>query len=167
MAPPAYHPGTLRSPVVLAVDTVRFMRGGVSMHAASRDGDKVANLSRPVGSRVSADRTRVTVFLLASHSGAMLADFRANGRIALVVTLPSTHRTIQLKGEDAAVEPLQDGDHILIARTREAFMRDLEAMGYHRSLPETLLEGQRGDVVAVGFTICAALTQTHGPTAGA
>lgn len=153
--------------VALDAETVAFMGGGVSMHAASRDAANVPSLSRPLGCRVSADRTRVTVFLLASHSGAMLADFRANGRIAVVVTLPSTHRTIQLKGEDAAVEPLRDGDHILIARTREAFMRDLEAMGYHRSLPETLLEGQRGDVVAVGFTICAAFTQTPGPTAGA
>src|SRR6476469_7906872 len=159
MAPPAYHPGTLRSPVVLAVDTVRFMRGGVSMHAASRDGDKVANLSRPVGSRVSADRTRVTVFLLASHSGAMLADFRANGRIALVISQPSTHRTIQLKGEDAAVEPLQEKDYVLIARMREAFVRELGSIGYATTLPSTLLEATRGDVVAVGFTVCAAFLQ--------
>ena len=156
----------MRSPVVLDVDTVRFMGGGVSMHAASRDGANVANLSRPVGSRVSADRTRVTVFLLASHSGAMLADFRANGRIALVISQPSTHRTIQLKGEDAAVEPLQEEDYVLIARMREAFVRELGSIGYATTLPSTLLEATRGDIVAVGFTVCAAFLQTPGPTAG-
>jgi hypothetical protein len=156
----------MRSPVVLDVDTVRFMGGGVSMHAASRDESRVANLSRPVGSRVSADRTRVTVFLLASHAGAMLADFRANGRIALVISQPSTHRTIQLKGDDAAVEPLQDGDHIVIARMREAFVRELGSIGYATTLPSTLLEATRGDIVAVGFTVCAAFLQTPGPTAG-
>ena len=154
------------APVALDPEIVRFMAGGISMHAASRDAGCVANLSRPLGIRVSDDRTRVTVFLLASHSGAMLANFRENGRIAVVVTQPSTHRTIQLKGEDAAVEPLQEGDHILIARKREAFARELEGMGYRRELALTLLEGARGDIIAVGFTITAAFIQTPGPTAG-
>jgi hypothetical protein len=96
----------------------------------------------------------------------MLADYRANGEIAVVVTLPSTHRTVQLKGDDAAVEPLQDGDHMLIARYREAFVKELTRLGYEPSLPELLLAGARGDVVAVGFTVCAAFIQTPGPAAG-
>jgi hypothetical protein len=154
-------------PVTLDTELVAFMQGGVSMHAASRDARNVANLSRGLGVRISSDRTRVTVFLLASHSGAMLADFRANGRIALVVTLPSTHRTVQLKGEDAAIEPLQEGDHILIARQREAFVQDLVSMGYPMPLGDLLLAGSRGDVVAVGFTVTAAFIQTPGPSAGA
>lgn len=153
--------------VTLDEETAAFMVAGTSMHAASRDAEGVPNLSRPVACRVSPDRTRVTVFLLASHSGAMLADFRANGRIAVVITMPSTHRTIQLKGEDAAVEALRDDDPIVIARHREAFARELERMGYSRSLPVTLVEGARGDVIAVGFTITAAFTQTPGPAAGA
>lgn len=153
--------------VTLDEETAAFMMAGTSMHAASGDADRVPNLSRPIACRVSPDRTRVTIFLLASHSGAMLADFRANGRIAVVFTMPSTHRTIQLKGDDAAVEPLKDDDAIVIARHREAFARDLERIGFTRSVPATLLEGSRGDVIAVGFTIAAAFTQTPGPGAGA
>ena len=153
--------------VALDEETVAFMMGGTSMHAASCGADLVPNLSRPVACRVSEDRTRVTVFMLASHSGAMLADFRANGRIAVVITMPSTHRTIQLKGEDAAVEPLRDDDPVVIARHREAFARDLERIGFARSVPVTLLEGTRGDIIAVAFTVSAAFTQTPGPGAGA
>jgi hypothetical protein len=140
--------------------------GGVSMHAASRDAANVANLARPLGCRVSPDRTRVTVLLLASHAGAMLADFRANHRIALVVTLPSTHRTVQLKGDDAAIEPLHDGDHARVARHREGFVRELASLGYDGSLAEILLSGARGDLVAVGFTVGAVFNQTPGPAAG-
>jgi len=153
--------------VTLDEETAAFMMAGTSMHAASCDRDGVANLSRPIACRVSPDRTRVTVFMLASHSGAMLADFRANGRIAVVFTMPSTHRTIQLKGHDAAVEPLHEDDPIVIARHREAFARDLERIGFARSVPVALLEGARGDVIAVAFTIAAAFTQTPGPGAGA
>lgn len=152
--------------VTLDEELVAFMQGGVSLHAASRDAGCVPNLSRAVGCRVSPDRTRVTVFLLASHSAAMLADFRANGAIALVVSLPSSHRTVQLKGLDAAIEPLQDTDHILIARLREAFVKELVSLGYAAPLPQTLLSGARGDVVAVGFTVSGAFIQTPGPAAG-
>jgi hypothetical protein len=153
-------------PVALDDELVAFMDGGVSIHAASRDAAHVADLSRALACRVSRDRTRVTVFLLASHSGSMLADYRANGAIAVVITLPSTHRTVQLKGEDAAVAPLEEGDHILIARYREAFAKELVSLGYEASLPGLLLAGARGDVVAVGFTVSAAFIQTPGPAAG-
>ena len=152
--------------IALEPELVAFTEGGVSLHAASRDANNVAQLSRPLGCRISDDRTRVTVFLLASHSGAMLADYRANGQIAVVITLPSSHRTVQLKGTDAAIEPLQDGDPILIARHREKFVAELQGMGYHAALGEKLLAGRRGDVVAVSFTVTAAFIQTPGPSAG-
>lgn len=152
--------------VSLDAETAAFTEGGLSMHAASRDAANVANLSRGLACRVCRERTRVTVFLLASHSGDMLADFRANGRIAVVFSQPSTHRTIQLKGTDAAVEPMQDGDHVLVAKQQAGFVRDLTSLGYPNSLPETLLKGARGDIVAVGFTIAEAFVQTPGPSAG-
>jgi len=154
-------------PVILDEELVAFLESDhVSMHAASRDAANVANLARPLGCRVSSDRSRVTAFLLASHAGAMLADYRANGAIALVVTLPSTHRTVQLKGQDAAVEPLRDDDHARIARHREGFVRELTSLGYEGSLPGMLLAGAREDIVAVGFTVCAAFIQPPGPAAG-
>jgi hypothetical protein len=143
------------------------MRGGVSMHVASRDAACMPTLSRPLGVRISNEHSRVTVILLASHSEAMLADFQANGEIALVVTLPSSHRTIQLKGNDARAEPLAQGDPEIVERTRAAFTRELVAMGWDRSLPETLLAGARADMVAVSFTVRAMFTQTPGPNAGA
>lgn len=157
----------MSAPSPIDAELAAFIQGnGTSMHAASRDAANVANLARPLACRVSPDRTRVTVLLLASHAGAMLADYRANRRIALVVTLPSTHRTVQLKGDDAAIEPLQDGDHALIERHREGFVRELTGMGYDGSLPQILLSGGRGDVVAVGFTVGAVFNQTPGPAAG-
>ena len=152
--------------IALDPELVAFMQGGISMHAASRDAQCVPNLSRPVGLRISADRTRVTVLLLASHSGAMLEDFRANGQIALAITLASTHRSVQLKGSDATLEPLQEGDHAIVARYREAFVQDLGSIGYPAALPEKLLASGRADVVAVGFTVGAVFTQTPGPAAG-
>lgn len=158
--------GAAMTPVTLDPELAAFLESGLSMHAASRNAVHVASLSRGLACRVSPDRTRLTVFLLASHSARMLADFRENGEIAVVLTLPSSHRTVQLKGRDAKVEPLQDGDARRIGLQHEGFVRDLVALGYDASLPDTLLANTTGDIVAVGFTIAAAFNQTPGPGAG-
>lgn len=152
--------------VALDPELAQFLHQGITVHAGSRDAHNVPNLSRALGCRFSGDMKRLTVFVLASHSGAMLADFRANGHIAVVISKPSSHRTIQLKGTDAAVESLQEDDHVLIARQRDAFIKELTDLGYRIGLPKTLLSGARADVIAVGFTITAAFSQTPGPAAG-
>ena len=153
--------------IALDAELAAFVQGPVSLHAASRDRRNVPNLARGLGCRVSADGRRVTVFLQASHCATMLADFRDNGAIALAVTLPSTHRSVQLKGFDARLEPLQDDDAVRIARYRDGFAQELARIGYEEALPRTLLAGPRSDFVAVTFTLAAAFVQTPGPGAGA
>jgi hypothetical protein len=144
-----------------------FLQSGVSVHAASRDAQNVPDMVRGLACRLSADRRRVTVFLLASQCGEMLRDFAANGAIAFVASLPSTHRTVQLKGTDAVAGPPQPGDKELVARQRAAFEFDLVTLGYAKTLPSTLVAGEWPDVVAVTFTPNAAFVQTPGPGAGA
>jgi hypothetical protein len=155
-------------PDAIALDAAlaAFVQGGVSLHAASRNAGNVPNLARALGCRVTPDGHRVTVFLQASHCATMLADFRDNGAIALVASQPSTHRTVQLKGRDATLEPLRDDDAVRIARYREAFEGELTSMGYAPQLPRAILAGPRSDFVAVAFTIAAAFEQTPGPGAG-
>ena len=151
---------------ILDAELAAFLESGVSIHAASRDCGCNPNLSRAIGCRVAPDRRRVTLFLLASQSGAILADFRANGAIAAVFSLPTTHRTVQLKGTDAALADVEEADLARIARYREAWIEQLSAIGFERALPRALLTGARGDIVAVSFTVGAAFVQTPGPAAG-
>lgn len=143
-----------------------FLQSGLGVHAASRDAAGVPCLMRGIGCRVSPDRRRVTIFLLASQCGRLLADFAANGAIAFVASLPSTHRTVQLKGTDArAGAPLPD-DEALVARQRAAFADQLVRAGYAPEVARTLVGGDWDDVVAVTFTPTAAFAQTPGPGAG-
>lgn len=144
-----------------------FLMSGVSVHAASRDATLLPSLVRGVGCRVSADRRRVTVFVLQSQCGRLLLDFAANGAIAFVASLPSTHRTVQLKGTDARAEAPLPGDRDLVERQRLGFEADLMKAGYDRALPRTLAGGEWDDVVAVTFTPTSAFAQTPGPGAGA
>ena len=144
-----------------------FIQGGVSINAASSGPGNLPAVSRALGCRVSADRRRVTVFLAVSRSATLLEAISASRRIAVAFSLPSTHRTIQLKGTDAALAAIETGDHELAERYTRAFASDLAAAGYSEVVARTLLAHQRSDLAAVEFSPTAAFTQTPGPGAGA
>jgi hypothetical protein len=153
-------------PVALDADDAAFLEGGVSIIAAARDDRNETTLSRAIGCRVSADRRRVTIFLSAAQSAELLADLRANGVIAVVFSQPTSHRTIQLKGIDAAIVPLQADDPHLWAAYRERMAAEVQPIGFSETFVRTMLNAPAGDVVAVAFTPSAAFLQTPGPKAG-
>jgi hypothetical protein len=88
---------------LLDAGTARFIEGGVSINASSRDANKTPSMARAVGCRISADRRSVTVLLAKSRAPELLDSITFCHQIAVVFSEPSTHRTIQLKGTDAAV----------------------------------------------------------------
>jgi len=151
---------------VLDEEHAAFIQSGISINAASSGPGNVPAVSRALGCRVSADRRRVTVFVATSRSAALLEAIAASRRIAVVFSQPSTHRTIQLKGADAARAGVEDGDWALIERCAEAFGADLAAAGFGEGLAGLLLDAEPADVVAVSFSPSAAFNQTPGPGAG-
>ena len=151
---------------LLDADHAAFIQSGVSINAASSGAGNVPAVSRALGCRLSPDRKRVTVFLAASRSAALLEAIAASGRIAVVFSQPTTHRTIQLKGSDAARASVEDGDRELIERCEEGFGADLAAAGYGEGIAHLVLGTDFSDVVAVSFSPSAAFNQTPGPGAG-
>jgi len=143
-----------------------FIEGGVSINAASSGAGNVPAVSRALGCRVSPDRRRVTVFLPLSRSAALLEAIDSSRRIAVAFSQPSTHRTIQLKGVDAARASVERGDHERLARYARAFVTDLENAGYAEVVARMLLRAEASDLAAVAFTPTAAFIQTPGPGAG-
>lgn len=153
-------------PVVLDPSRVALMRGAVSIHVASRNAANVPSVARAIGCRVADDLARVAVFLSAAQAHDVLADVRACGRVAVVFTRPTTHETIQIKGDDARVCPLEEGDPERIERYADAFVREIASIGFADAIGRTLLARDPADVVAVTFTPDAAFRQTPGPDAG-
>jgi hypothetical protein len=143
-----------------------FISGGVSIIVAGCDAANGTTVSRAIGCRVADDRRRVTVFLSAAQSGALLADVRANGKLAVVFSQPTTHRAIQLKGTDATVVPLATDDPHLIAAYRSHFAAQVTPLGFSEAFVRSFLGIAPGDVVAIAFTPSAAFSQTPGPKAG-
>jgi hypothetical protein len=143
-----------------------LLRTGYMVTVASRDAAHVPSVTRALGCRVSPDRRRVTVFLLASQSATLLRDLRATRVVAAVFSQPSTHRTIQLKGSDATLGAIEPGDVELIDANAAAALSDLILGGFPESFGRTMFAYDAPDVVAVGFTPSTAFVQTPGPQAG-
>jgi hypothetical protein len=153
-------------PLLDAEHAAFILLPGISMTAASRDAQLAPSLGRAVGCRVAADRSRVTVLIPADQNAELMEALRATRTIAVVFSQPSTHRTIQLKGRDAAIAPADADDAALAARWSAGFVAELSAYGYVPGLVSTFVWCDPAQLAAVTFSPCAAFQQTPGPRAG-
>ena len=96
----------------------------------------------------------------------LIAAIHRNGRIAVVFTRPTTHRSLQLKGDDAALVRLRPDDAARVAGYRDAMVAELGGNGISEALTRALLAGGDDELVAIEFTPVAAFVQTPGPDAG-
>lgn len=142
-----------------------FIQRHTSMNVAGRDAHKRPALARGLGIRVSPDRRTLTVFLSTTHSGQVLKCLRENGDIAVAVTRPTTHETLQFKGRVREIVPLSDEDRVEMAAYQDSFAAELEPLGYRRDFVRQLLAGS-ANAVAVVFEPAAMFDQTPGPKAG-
>ena len=155
------------SAFTLGAQDAAFLRiGHLSIVAASRGSDNVPFMSRALGSRLSPDNRRITLFFSAADAHGLLAHIKNNGMIAAVFALPSTHQALQLKGSDAKPEKLLKSDGKLVASYRRAFVEHLKKFGYSPVSTEALLTPASDDIISVAFTPSAAFSQTPGPKAG-
>lgn len=151
---------------LLTDDYARFLQGRVSMTAASRDMRRLPSVARVAACRVAPDRRQVTLLFATLQATQLLADVAATRAIAVVISEPSTHRTLQLKGSDAVASAVLASDNALVAAHRQAFAEELMPLGYARDFSLGVHSVPEGKLSAVTFTVDAIFEQTPGPRAG-
>jgi hypothetical protein len=154
------------SPALIDAEQAAFICGGVGVSVATCRPGGLPAIARATGCRVSVDRRVVTLLVAATPGAAALDVVRRTGAIAVVFTQPSTHRTLQLKGNDARIVLLERGDPDLVERYVRAFAADVAPFGFSEAYMRALLACPADDLVGVQFTIAAAFSQTPGPRAG-
>ena len=143
-----------------------FLASRISVQVASCDALGHTSLVRALGVRVSPDRRRVTVLLARAQAEPLLPMLRENGRIAAVFAHPVSHRTVQLKGRDAAIEAATPADEAELGPYAAAMAAHLATYDVSEAVARTLVSCPPGDLLAVSFTPCEAYGQTPGPGAG-
>jgi hypothetical protein len=142
-----------------------FITGGVSILVASRD---AAN--RPVVCRASGCETRsdgrVDLLLDATRAQQVLDAIAGSGMVAAVFSEPPTHRTIQLKGNDAEIGRCDGARRQQLVAHADAFAATLAKLGYRETMARELVYADPGEVAVVTFTPTRIFDQTPGPHAG-
>lgn len=146
--------------------TAAFMQQPVSINVATRNSENRPAVTRAAGYRIAPDRNRLTIYLSSEHNQTLLANLRANQTLAVVFSRPTTHQTIQFKGNDAQILPLTADDQPAISRYRELFMQELSSIGYPPAFCEAILPPMDEHYLAIHFTPERAYSQTPGPNAG-
>lgn len=166
---PSFPPRWTRTAVPAATriddELAGFIQGAASIIAATRNAEHRPALVRAQGCRVDPSGGRLAVLVVACQAVELLEDIRDNRRVAVVFTRPSTHRSVQVKGEDARILAASAQDLALAARYRDAMVAELALIGVPEARVRALLAAV-GELVAIEFSPSSAFVQTPGPDAG-
>lgn len=147
-------------------DNATFIQTGVSISLASCGPDRLPSMSRGLGCRLVDGGRQVSVFLRSSQSLVLIENIRSSGRVASVFSLPSSNRTLQLKGTDARITPIAADDLVVIEGHIADFILEVIPLGMSEAVVRALLSYQPDDLVTVTYSPSAAFSQTPGPKAG-
>lgn len=147
-------------------DTIAFIQAGVSISLAACGPDRLASMSRGFGCKVLDGGKRVGIFVRRSQSAELIDAIRWSGKVANVFSLPSTNRTVQLKGVGAQVTPFDPADLPVVEAHIAEFVREVVALGLAANVVRALFSFPPGDLVTVVYSPSDAFSQTPGPRAG-
>lgn len=153
-------------PLTLSDEVIQFMESGVSITAGSRDFRHVPSMARALACRVAEDGSQVDLWLVRSHSEQLRLDCRVSGHVAAVFSQPTTHRTLQVKG-DYIGEAQDDGSAPgLVDEHRSRFGDELAQIGFSRNFTDAMVNTCGEPLVVVRFAALELYDQTPGPDAG-
>jgi hypothetical protein len=127
-----------------------FIESGVSIFVATRDNANVPALTRGAGCSVSPEGW-VTVYIAREQAGRCLDDSRATGAISVLLVMPHTYESYQLKGADARAIELDAQDRTRVTAYRDAFFANLAVIGLRADVAAGLLPVEPEAFVGLTF----------------
>lgn len=140
-----------------------LLEGLVAVHVATRDAALVPDEVMAVAALLEPDGRSLTVHLPDATSATALANLRDNGEIAVVLSQPLTHRTVQLKGRVETLRAAREEEREAVERFAAAFDAEVAAIGLP---PAALRRRNRWPCTAATFVVREGYEQTPGPRAG-
>jgi hypothetical protein len=151
---------------MLDSDNAAFIQTGVSISLAACSPDRLPCMSRGLGCKLIDGGRQIAIFIKRSQSAELLENIRNTGKVANVFSLPSSNRTVQLKGVDAQILPFDPADLHLIETHIPQFLDEVIPLGMQENVVWALFGYTVDDLVTVVYSPSAAFTQTPGPKAG-
>lgn len=155
--------------VVLTAEQARHVQGPVNMMLSTCGPLGRPQVTRGIGCRVLPDQRTMSVLVHAAAATRVLEDVRANGRVAVVFTDPPSNRSLQVKSDDARVEPVGAAGAELARIWANGYARRIATLSHPAWTPQNLaaaLIPPADDMACIVFQPVAIFDQTPGPAAG-
>jgi len=139
------------------------MASGVVIYVATRDAALAPEATIAMGAKAECDRGVVTVYVPSVLAAATQKNLEDNGEIAVTLTRPSDHKSIQLKGRAVAQRPALDSEREFQAVHRAALTEQFAGVGIPREISRRIVWWPS---LAVEIDVREVYAQTPGPRAG-
>lgn len=150
---------------LLTAELAAFCQSGVSVVLASCDRSRWPVVGRGVGCLIDASG-QVRILSRRTPNGALLQALADGAGLAVTFTLPTTHRSIQLKASGGRIATPAASDYPVVAAQMAALCADIIACGYAESLAAGYCAFEPHDLAAIDLLPDCAFVQTPGPGAG-
>lgn len=152
---------------LLPPELVTMMDKGVSVIVSACSLEMRPSIMRAVGCTMAPGGRSITVYLSRQQSRQLIQDIASTGRIAVVFSEPSSHRTVQVKAEGARIRCAEAPDEPALERYVASMEKEIQRVGYAPVFTRAMLARRLDDLVAISFEPAQAFDQTPGPQAGA
>jgi hypothetical protein len=139
------------------------MASGVIIYAATRDAELMPESMVAMGGKAESERGVVTVYLPTALAQATRKNLEDNGEIAVTMTRPIDHKSIQVKGKALAVREAVDAERELQGIFRAALIESFAGVGIPREITRRVAWWPS---LAVEIDVREVYSQTPGPRAG-
>ncbi len=109
--------------VPIRAELKAFLESGVSVVVGTRDANLVPEITRAWGLLVSKDWKSITLCVPLATSQKTFDNLTGNGQMTVCCSLPTSYKTVQLKGQCVKTADPSRADLAAVERHRKAFGR--------------------------------------------
>ncbi|WP_374001550.1 hypothetical protein [Bdellovibrio bacteriovorus] len=140
-----------------------FLENGVAMTLSCCDSELKSKGARCIGAVVGLDRKTVTFYIQKDSALRVLPILKEQTHVAVVASLPSTYKTLQVKGSYLSHREADSRDRIILERYRELFFAETDKAGVPSQVMRLMVTFP---AIAVDVEITQLFLSTPGQDAG-
>lgn len=148
---------------MLNQEWAEFLEKGVAITLSCCDASLKSRGARGIGAVVGLDRKNVTFYVQKDSALRILSVLVESKKIAVTSSLPTTYKTLQLKGLYLSHREADTRDRIILERYRELFFAETDKAGVPEASMRRLVSFP---AIAIDIEVTELFLSTPGPQAG-
>lgn len=141
-----------------------LLEGGHSVLVGAVDAEGIPSCCRGVALASNDGLATATVYVPAATSHEIIANVATTRRVAVLVSHPISHNSVQFKGTTRGVRMAGESERMLIRERIDQFAAIIETLGLPPRITRSVVYWP---AFAIDFDVVETFDQTPGPNAGA